>query len=182
MEWLDSELIAGIVGIFGGIVILLFKLFNIPISSLNIFKGKGIKEEITNRKKSEILEEVEKLLSHESGKYISKVGRILTFSEVCKPSPSDFFDQYLKLWVSISRKTNTSYRKLTLDLTKVKIYNSMFVAHISGVILDVKRKNEIKLFILIQKDSRLYDIMGNFETIKEDSDSIEIKVLKDYHE
>lgn len=126
MEWLDEETIGMILGIITGFIIIIMKMLNIPLSTLNIFKSKN---QIDT--KSEILDDIEKSLTHNCNKYLSKIGRVLTFCEICKPSSKGFFDEYLKLWVSITRKTNVSYRKLILDLTKVRIFNSIFVAHIS---------------------------------------------------
>lgn len=177
---INAEIITAVLSVIGGVILIIFKLMGIPISSLNFFKKDGKEETTTGKNK--ILEDMEQLLKNESSKYISKIGRVIQFCEIVKPQVSDQFNEYIKSWIQISRHSNVAYGKLTLDCTRIKIFNSLFIGAISSAILSVKRENGLKLLILLERNSRLHDLMGNFETLKEDSTSIELKVIKDYRE
>lgn len=174
---INTELITGIIGILGAIIVIIFRLLNIPLSSLNVFK-RSETVQIPSRKE-EILKLVENVIDHDSLKFVSKYGRVLKFSNIVKPSQNDFMSDYLKALVSLTRKTNVSYKKLTLDCSEVNYFNSTFLAALSSVILDVKKNNDCKLLVVFHNKSKLADLINNFEMLKEDSSSIEFKILKD---
>ena len=177
---INAEIVTAVLSVVGGVIIIIFKLMGIPMSQLNVFK-KG-KEEDTDKGRAKILDDMEQLIRNESSKFISKIGRVIQFCEIVKPQQNDFFDEYLKLWVRVAKHSSVAYSKITLDCTRVKMFNSTFIGAISSVILSVKRDNGVKLLILLEKGSRLFDLIGNFEILKEDSTSIELKVIKDYRE
>lgn len=170
---INAEILTGILSVFGGLILILFKIFGIQVSTLKSF----FKREETHEPKLELMETLEKLIKHESLKYITKTGVVIQFSEVFKPGQSDFFSDYLKLLIYFTKGLPVSYRKLTLDFSKVRIFNSLFIGAISSAILSTKKDNGIKLLLIIEKNSKLYDLLSNFEILKEDATSIEIKVL-----
>lgn len=175
---LNAEIITGIVSIIGGIILILFKFMGIRVDALKNFFKRG--DSIDS--KMDILHNLENLIKHDSLKFVTKAGIVIQFTEISKPQQSDYFSEYLNLLIYFTRELPVSYRKLTLDFSKVRIFNSLFVGAIASTILNTKKDNGLKLLLIINKNSRLYDLISNFEMLKEDATSIEIKILKDYHE
>jgi len=129
-----------------------------------------------------LVSEIELLLDSESNRLVTKFGIVLKFSETEKVANSDRFGDYLKTMLSVVRRAKTAEKKLTLDCSAIRVFNSLFVAGITGAILDVKSNNASRLQIVIDKTSMLFDLISPFEVLKEESTNIEIKVLRDYRE
>lgn len=169
------EIIVGFVGIVGGILIMIWKILRVPMTIGNVLGAKGA--DVAVDRKDELVTEIEFLLQSESNRLLTKFGTVIKFSETVKVSNSDRFGDYLKTMLNVVRRAKTAEKKLTLDCSTIRVFNSLFVAGVASAIFDVKSNNSCKLQIVVDENSKLFDLIGQFDVLAEESTNIDIKVL-----
>lgn len=170
------EIIVGFIGIIGGVILLMWKVLRVPMTLGNLFKPEF------KHPNSDILENIEYVIVSESNRLVKQFGISVKFTETEKVTSNDALAEFLKHILKIIRRARTPEKKLTLDCSEVRVFNSLFIGALNAVILDVRHNNDCKLQIVINNKSKLNDLISPFEVLKEDSTNIEIKVLRDFYE